>query len=365
MKKLTYIISDIEKALPFEWVAGRLRDHFELSYILINDNDTQMESFLHSLEIPVERLPASTSYFNLWRKIARILRRTRPDIVHCHLRKAEIAGIPSSRFAGVKKRVFTRHSSTYNHLYHRKGVVVDKRINALATDVIAISENVKNVLTEMEGLAESKIRLIRHGFDLEEFSNVDGSRVDVLREKYQVGNDKTVIGVIARFTWWKGFEFLVPALQELQNKYQNVHVIFANATGNDFEAINDLISSSIESYTLIDHESDVAALYRLFDVYVHTPIDSSVEAFGQTYIEALASGIPSVFTLSGIANEFISDGYNALTVPFGESSAITEGIVNILENSSLRDELIRNGKKSAEAFHIDKHISELIAFYNE
>jgi glycosyltransferase involved in cell wall biosynthesis len=77
---------------------------------------------------------------------------------------------------------------------------------------------------------------------------------------------------------------------------------------------------------------------------VHVPIDKYVEAFGQTYVEALAMGIPSVFTLSGIANDFIEDKRNAVVVPHCDSDAIYEAIVNILNNSNLRQNVIENGR---------------------
>ncbi|MBL0097760.1 MAG: glycosyltransferase [Bacteroidetes bacterium] len=63
-----------------------------------------------------------------------------------------------------------------------------------------------------------------------------------------------------------------------------------------------------DSYIKIEFERDLFSLYSIFDYFIHAPIDPSVEAFGQVYIEALAAGIPSIFTLSGIAPDFIVDG---------------------------------------------------------
>ena len=69
-----------------------------------------------------------------------------------------------------------------------------------------------------------------------------------------------------------------------------------------------------DRYTEIVYETDMPALYKTFDVFVHVPVEPHFESFGQVYVEAMASGIPSVFTLAGAATEFVRDGENALVV---------------------------------------------------
>ncbi len=44
--KVVYIVSDIDKALAFEWIAERLPDCIHLSFILIGKKNTALESFL-------------------------------------------------------------------------------------------------------------------------------------------------------------------------------------------------------------------------------------------------------------------------------------------------------------------------------
>jgi glycosyltransferase involved in cell wall biosynthesis len=90
-----------------------------------------------------------------------------------------------------------------------------------------------------------------------------------------------------------------------------------------------------------------------------------VEAFGQTYIEALISKIPSVFTLSGIAREFVTHQHNAWVVDFKNSDQIVEGIMEIITNKELRERLIRNGETSIQKFSLDSHILALEKLYSQ
>ena len=107
-------------------------------------------------------------------------------------------------------------------------------------------------------------------------------------------------------------------------------------------------------------------MYKLFDIYTHVPISKSAEAFGQTYVEALASGTPSVFTLSGIANEFIIDKQNALVVPYKNSEAIYCSWNELINDKEIRDRLIINGRNDvAQKFQLNQMITKLEELYNE
>ena len=367
-KKVTYIISDIDKALAFEWVALHLdRSKIDLSFILLNPDNSQLETFLQKNNLPVRRIKVigKKSYPLAFFKLLFYLFMHRPHAVHCHLRDAELLGIIAAKICGIKKRIYTRHSSTYNHLYHPKGVKIDQFISKMSTDIIAISKNVKKVLLEMESVPENKVHLIHHGFDLDVFQNKGNP--NTLRKKYNIPTTTPIIGVIARYTWWKGYRYSIPAIGKILQQYPGTHLVIANATGNNSEKIKALIKKHIPDHrmTEIPFEKDLPSLYKLFDIYVHVPFDSEVEAFGQTYIEALASGIPSVFTKSGIANEFIKDNYNALVVPYKDEKAIINAIDQLIQSPKLADSLVINGKKSIHQFSLSIFIQKLNSLYIE
>ena len=102
----------------------------------------------------------------------------------------------------------------------------------------------------------------------------------------------------------------------------------------------------------------------MFDIYIHVPVNPSCEAFGQTYVEALAAGIPSVFTLSGVAQEFIVHEENALVVPFKDSNAIYKAMLRLLNDLSLREKLSAEGFQSvSRMFSFEDYIRNLQKLY--
>jgi glycosyltransferase involved in cell wall biosynthesis len=273
----------------------------------------------------------------------------------------------AAKLAGIPKRIHTRHDATIHHDFHPNAVKYDKVINGLATQIIAITKNVKRILVEMEGVSENKITIIHHGFRLDQFETVTEARKTALLEKYfPVQKPAFVIGAVSRFIEWKGLQYLIPAFEEVFKKNPGAHLVLANAQG-PYEAELEKMLEKLPkgSYTKIFFEKDVIALYHLFDVFVHVPVDEQAEAFGQVYIEAMAAGIPSVVTLSGIAPDFIEDGTHALVAPFRDTRTLAEKINSLLQNDELKKRLATNAKKAiATEFSIERMITELEQCYD-
>jgi glycosyltransferase involved in cell wall biosynthesis len=236
----------------------------------------------------------------------------------------------------------------------------------MATNIIAVSKNIEEILIKWDKANPKKIKVIHHGFDFDYFKMVDEERVISLREKYGlVKQQRPIVGVIARYLEWKGIQYILPAFERLRSHYPSAHLILANAHGEYAPLLKQKLADlPKESYTEISFETDLAALYRLFDVYVHVPIDPYVEAFGQTYVEALLCRVPCVFTQSGISREFIDQNENALVVNFKDAHAIYNGLKSILGNETLQNRLRENGFKSVQGFSLDTHILALLNLYN-
>lgn len=367
--KVCYIISLVHKANIFEWVAEELSSsHFEQIYILLHHENTEFEQNLRKKGLKIYRInyrskknmPAAIL------KMVKLLLHEKPDIVHTHLFEAGVAGQLAAKMAFVKRRIHTRHDATVHHDYYPNGVKYDKLTNRLATDVIAITDSVKKILMELEQVPEKKITVLHHGFRLDQFAKVDDVAVNELTQYYfPNGKPPQVIGVISRYMHWKGIEYTINAFAELLNDFPQAHLMLANADGPYWKELKALLSKLPPgSYTEIKFESRIFALYRLFDVFVHVPIDGRSEAFGQIYVEAMASGVPCVVTLSGIAHDYIKDGVNALVVPYKNSEAIAAKVKMLLSDKSLCKRLTTQASHDVDPpFTIYTHVKGLEALY--
>jgi glycosyltransferase involved in cell wall biosynthesis len=110
------------------------------------------------IEVSVSRPGRVARYLDLWR----VLRRVRPDVVHCHNANAAINGAPPARLAGVKTIVVTRHGLVPPDVK----VVREKRFWFAARfcdRVVAVCDAAARNLERGPGAIPGKIVTIRNG----------------------------------------------------------------------------------------------------------------------------------------------------------------------------------------------------------
>lgn len=366
--RIAYILSNIHYSIAFEWIVDRMHQKsVNFVFIFLGDKKPKMQELLEAKGIDCDFFPLKrnlSGYLNLLYKLVKTFNQKKIEVVHTHLFHASLFGLFAAKLTGIKKRIHTRHHATFHHDYFPHAVKYDRSINYLSTEIVAISNNVKSILTEKEKVHPKKIKTIEHGFDLNEFSIVSKERINQIYNRYNFPSNKIIIGSIARYITLKGHQYLIQAFKKLYCINKDFHLVLANANGPDRNEIRALLSDlPSDSYTEIDFEEDLFALYQTFDVFVHLPINKHVEAFGQTYVEALAAGIPSVFTLSGIASDFIEDGKNAVVVNYKNSEQVKEAILSILNNDAFRQGLVDSGKESVKMFSIDRMTRQLTELY--
>lgn len=369
-KKITYVISAIDYSLGFLWLATFIdRTKYNPRFIFIGKTTPSLLQIFKEKSISCRFIQSGGKWsypltmFKLWTEFLF----KRPDIVHAQLVEAGLLTLPSALLAGIKRRIYTRHHATCNIYYYPYMVKFDKLINRLSTSIISISQNVSDVLTQREGVPSTKIILAPHGFLFDEFLNPPSVRVAQIKEKYNPNKRRPVIGVISRFIELKGIQYIISAFKRILNEYPDALLVLANTSGDYKEQIQELLNElPEESYIKVPFEKDLFALYQLFDIFIHVPIEITVEAYGQVYIEALAAGIPSIFTISGIARDFIQHESNALVVPYKNSEAIYLSINRFLKESQLKENIIQQGRKDATTqFSLTSSLEKMYKAYED
>jgi glycosyltransferase involved in cell wall biosynthesis len=99
-------------------------------------------------------------------------------------------------------------------------------------------------------------------------------------------------------------------------------------------------------------------LYRQFDAFLFT--STWQEPFGRVLVEALASGVAVIGTMTGGATEIMVEGENALTFSPEDSAGLADQIQKLYENPSLISQLAENGRELAiSKFDISRMIAEI------
>lgn len=344
-----------------------MQREYDLSFVLLNGGNSYFETFLVDRRIPFARYDYSSKkdLLKVTNSITEYFRKLRPDIVHTHFLDANLAGLMAAWLTRVPQRIHTRHHSIYHHRYHRKGVIYDWLSNKLSTRIVAISKNVQNILIEKEHVSASKISLIHHGFDLNLYQNIDPKEVDILKSNYTLPEGQFIFGVVSRYIDWKGINYIIAAFKEFHEANADSFLILMNARGPNKGSIKKALQElPQEAYLEVPFEKDMHVAYHLFDCFIHTPIDEEVEAFGQVYIEAMAAGVPSIVTLSGIARDYIINDKNALVVPYCNVEAIVHAMDLMKKEAPIRNRLAQQAIKDVECrFSFSEMREKLIELY--
>lgn len=363
-----YIISNIDRWVAFEWLATAFAESGEpITFILMNRGDSHMQGWLQAEGHTVHhvRWRGNKDYPSALLALWKLLRRIKPKTVHCHFLHATVVGLTAAWLLGIKQRIYTRHHSTFHHDYAPKGVWLDKYSNRLATHILAITSMVKGILMQREQVPEHKIHIMHHGFRFEDFLSVSDTDVAALRANYQLPAEKKVIGVVARHIRWKGVQYIAEAFVALHKENPGLVLFLANAKGDYHQHILDILAPlPAESYRIVTFEPAIEQLFYLFDYYVHTPVNPEIEAFGQTYVEALACARPGIFTMAGIAPDFIRHERNALVVPFEDAEAIRTALLRLMDDATLAQRIAAQGREDVlNQFSFEQMFANLRSIY--
>lgn len=371
---ILFVTSHNSRWVSFEWLCQCLnRDKFSVAFAVISKGESALVHYLQATGIPVYHisyLGAPNKFLNLYKssiKIAQYCRDHQVDIIHAHFYGACIPSLVGAMLVGKKLRIHTRHyanpgaTSSLSWMF-RFNVYC---INRLSEKIIAPSLEVKKYLVANEGVPEEKVSLIYHGIDLERFENVAGHEVETIRKKYQIRDDGPIVGVVSRFVHMKGVQYIVPAFLRLLEDFPKAQLVLATAQGDYYHEIKSQLGMLPDtSYVEIAFEDNIFALFQTFSIFVHVPIAPDLEAFGQVYVEALAAGVPSVFTRTGIACEDMEHKIHAWMVDFENSDAIYDGMLMLIKDQGLRLKLISQGKELVQRkYGLARMISSLERLY--
>lgn len=167
------------------------------------------------------------------------------------------------------------------------------------------------------------------------------------RQQFGLPAEGLVLGVPGTLRPMKGHPFLFEALPAILEQVPALTV--AVTGGGQPGYVEELyrlaekrgLSSSVRFLGVIE---DMSALLRASDVAC---IPSVAEPFGRTVIEAFAVGTPVVATDVGGIRETVDEGETGLRVPYGDTQALTDALLQVLCDPALRATLAENAREKA------------------
>jgi D-inositol-3-phosphate glycosyltransferase len=303
----------------------------------------------------------------LW--YARYIAGVRPDLIHVQhpLERQLYVGLLARLERWRLPVVVTVHSLFGEHpdevVYGLMGP------NLVRADrVIAVSQHVADQAVQL-GVDVRRLRVIPSGVDVERFRPRDrlGSR-----RTLGLPADARVILFVGTLEARKQVDRLVAALPAVRKTVPNASLVVIG-TG-DHAGSGDqmpLLRRMVDELRLNEAvrfagrvpEEDLADWYAAADVFA---LPSSSEGQGIAALEAMACGLPVVASAVGGLLTFVEDGRNGYLVPSGDVPALASRLIEILDDSRLRDRMGASACQIAkQRFSWPQTVADTIGVYNE
>lgn len=289
-------------------------------------------------------------------KYVRLLRRVKPRVVIAFGQTATLVGLFGAFLSSRSMRVYFRQHTSSNKMgKFSKGNLYDNLSNFLAKKIIVSNINTYSYLVKNEGISASKISICEFGFDIDSFVDRDLDKINFIKSKYDLGNRDFVVGIVSRVTLIKGLDFTFQAFKNFLILYPDSVLLLANAMDANESDLAKLVQGiPRENIRILEREFDMVSVYACMDTLVHVPINTSVESYGLVYVEAFLSKLPTIITISGIANQIAVHEANCLIVDYQDSNQILQCLMRLRENDRLRLELGQNAFDSVSGLNMDR-----------
>jgi glycosyltransferase involved in cell wall biosynthesis len=276
-------------------------------------------------------------------RLARLIRREQPQIVHTHTAKAGTVGRVAARLAGGAQKPVVVHTFHGHVLRGYFGPArsrffrwLERWLARHTTALIAVSPQVRDELVKLGVAPREKFTVIRLGIELgDRVADTDG-RADT-RRYLGIAPERFAVGWIGRMTAIKNTEDVLNAFKELRDRGIDAMLCMVGDGPDRPQLERRAHELGIMRDTLfLGYQKEVAPLYAAFDALI---LPSSNEGTPVSVIEALAARRPVVATRVGGVPDIVREGEDGFLVEIGDTEALAERLARLASDPALRSRM--------------------------
>jgi glycosyltransferase involved in cell wall biosynthesis len=296
------------------------------------------------------------------REVAEDVARFRPDVVHVATEFAlGLAGVKTARRLGLPL-VASAHTD-YDKYAARYGVDWALRAGwhylrwfyGQAHTVLCPSRIYEQHL-HSRGVTHTGVW--SRGVDPAVFN--PGFRSDAYRESFGVGPNDLLVTYIGRIAREKNLMLLLKSWDALTPIRGSAKLVLVGRGPLEDEIRRRDIPGV--HVTGLKHGTELSTAYASADIFA---FPSATETFGNSLLEAMGSGLPSLVAAAGGVLEFARHEENAWLIAPNSAAAITQGLRRLMEDRALRCRLSDGALRTARERGWDGVYQQLLADYQD
>lgn len=297
-----------------------------------------------------------------WLKLIRMLIGTCPAVSYLVLSQSTIGFLRDSlliwpAYLRGSHVVLHLHGGNFREWFHGRSWITKTYVKAvlrLVTRVIVLGDSLKD---QFEGLIdEERIAVVPNGIDWS--STVVGQNVPRSGSRFRILHLSTLSHL-------KGALVLLQAVPFVVRQRKDVEFIFAGpwSHAEDKQWADSFIrQQKLETYVLFSGQVDATQKKTLFDsadVFVFPGVQQEGQPL--VVIEAMAAGLPVIFTDRGCLRDTVPDGEAGLEVPINDPQQLADRILWLLNHPEKVKVMGARARRRYEALYTkERHVERMI-----
>lgn len=287
------------------------------------------------------------------RRLAKIIDRERPDLVHALMYQAiQLARLAKKRASHSFKLVSSPRVNYRSRSWLT--LLVDRWLKERDDLLIAECDASRDFLVEKLGYSPAKVMTVRNGVEI---AGWPASKIDRQKRRMELrlGAGDVLVGAIGRLDAQKGFSTLIEAMALLKETNIRCAII---GEGPERARLQGLIRKHHleKSVWMIGERQEIPTWLSAFDVYC---LPSLWEGLPNSLLEAMALGLPVVASKVDGVPEAVSHGKDGVLVPPSKPRALADTLAHLGADAELREVLGRAAQKTiSERFTLRRMLEE-------
>ena len=302
-------------------------------------------------------------------RLARLIRRVRPHILHTHTAKAGAVGRLAALVAGDARPpivVHTFHGHVLRGYFDPVRTagfrLLERWLARSTTALVAVSPQVRDDLVSLGVAPRERFAVVRLGIELEQRVAVERNGRGESRRILGIGPDRFAVGWIGRMTGVKRTDDVLRAFRRLRDRGVEACLCMIG-DGPDRPAVERRAHElGIMRDTLfLGYQEEVAPFYAAFDAMILPSINEGTPV---SAIEALAAGRPVVATRVGGVPDVVRDGEDGFLVEAGDVDALAERLARLASDPELRERLGAAGRaRVVPRYSVERLVDDVDRLY--
>ena len=364
-----YLSSEFETLL----VVGEKEDHEQSAHFLAD------EMGIKPALIPdMGRSIDPFKDYKAYKKIQKIIKDFKPDIVHTHAAKPGAVGRLAASSLKIPAIVHTYHGHVFHSYFGRlktNFIINTERYLAKRTHaLIAISDQQKTELTVDFRIAdETKFKVIPLGFELKKFSESQEEKRKKFRQEFVLAHDEIAIGIIGRLVPIKNHNLFLDGINYVLKTASKKIKAFIIGDGETRKALEDK-AEKLKIPFSEDHDPNASLIFTSWrkdidvinaglDIIALTTLNEGTPV---SLIEAQAANKPIVSTRVGGISDIVLENETALLSGVHDVTSFQENLLRLVENDELRNSFKKKGADHVQKkFSVERLANDMAGLYYE